>query len=88
MATEPILFRFAQPCLSPDRATKNPNYVYDESIDMVRWLGAPDHPPVIEAYRFGDGPKDPPNPPEPPKTKKCDIEKGEDQKDRLMWRRR
>lgn len=85
MTTKPILFRFAQPCLSPERAQKNPNYAYDESIDMVRWLSAPDHPPVIEAYGSDDGPEDPPD---PPKTKKCDIEKGEDQKDRRMWRRR
>jgi hypothetical protein len=80
--TKPFLFRFAQPCLSPERAPKNPEYVYDESIDMVRWLGSPDRLPVIEAYGLDDGPDDPPT------TKKCDIEKGDDQKDRRMWKRR
>jgi len=80
--TKPFLFRFAQPCLSPERAPKNPEYVYDESIDMVRWLGSPDRPPVIEAYSRDGGPDDPPT------TKKCDIEKGDDQKDRRMWKRR
>jgi len=75
---QPFLFRFAQPCLSPERASKNPDYVYDESIDMVRWLGSPDHPPAIVAY----GPEN------PPMTKKKDIEKNEDQKDRRMWRQR
>jgi hypothetical protein len=80
--TKPFLFRFAQPCLSPERAPKNPEYAYDESIDMVRWLGSPERPPVIEAYGLDDGPDDPPT------TKKCDIEKHEDQKDRRMWRQR
>jgi len=81
---QPFLFRFAKPCVSPERASRDANYVYDESIDMVRWLGSPDCPPVIEAYGSDDpdeGPKD------PPITKKADIEKGEDQKDRRMWRR-
>ncbi len=79
---KPFLMRFAKPCLSPNRVSSNANYLYDESIDMVRWLGLSNHPPVIEAYTLADGPDD------PPKTKKFDIEKGEDQKDRLMWRRR
>lgn len=73
----PFLFRFAQPCLSPERAGKNPDYAYDESIDMVRWLGSPDCPPAIEQHGR-----------EGPITKKKDIEKGEDQKDRRMWRQR
>jgi hypothetical protein len=78
---QPFLTRYAKPCLSPNRGSNNPNYLYDENIDMVRWLGSSDCIPVIEAYLLGDGPDD------PPKTKKFDIEKGEDQKDRLMWRR-
>lgn len=73
----PFLFRFAQPCLSPERAGKNPDYAYDESIDMVRWLGSQDCPPAIEQHGR-----------EGPITKKEDIEKGEDQKDRRMWRQR
>ena len=78
---QPFLIRYAKPCLSPNRVSANPNYLYDEDIDMVRWLGSSDHLPVIEAYLLNDGPDD------PPKTKKADIEKGEDQKDRLTWRR-
>ena len=79
--TQPFLIRFAKPCLSPNRVSPNSNYLYDEDIDMVRWLGSSDRLPVIEAYLLSAGPDD------PPKTKKFDIEKGEDQKDRLMWRR-
>ena len=78
--TQPFLCRYAKRCVSPERAPRDSNYAYDESIDMVRWLGSPDCPPVIEAWG-PDGPDD------PPKTKKCDIEKGEDQKDRRMWGR-
>lgn len=84
--TEPFLLRFARPCVSPSRAPVDPNYEYDDSIDMMRWLGSPDSPPVVEAYGPG-GPDDKDGPDKPPPTKKCDIEKGEDQKDRLMWRR-
>jgi hypothetical protein len=80
--TQPFLLRYAKPCVSPERASRDSNYVYDESMDLVRWLGSPDCPPVIEAYGPEDGPED------PPVTKKNDIEKGEDQKDRRMWRRR
>lgn len=79
---QPFLIRYAKQCLSPRRVSPNPNYLYDEEIDMVRWLGSSDSIPVVEAYILGAGPED------PPKTKKADIEKGEDQKDRLAWRRR
>lgn len=80
---KPFLLRFAKPCVSPERVSINSNYTYDEGIDMVRWLGSPDCPPVIEAFDLNnpDGPKDPPT------TKKADLEKGEDQKDRRMWKR-
>lgn len=71
----PFLLRFARPCRSPSRVDKNPDYVYDDLNDIVRWLGRPDHPLAIMAAGE-DGPK----------TKKADIEKGEDQKDRRMWR--
>lgn len=73
--TPPFLFRFAQPCCSPSRAPQNPEYVYDYSTDLVRWVGREDRPPAIEA----SGPNG-------PTTKKHDIEKGEDSKDRRMWR--
>lgn len=71
---QPFLLRFARPCVSPGRASRDPDYEYDESLDMVCWLGSPDRPPVIEAET-----------PKPPITKKADIEKGEDKKDRRMW---
>ena len=74
--TKPFLFRFLQPCTSPGRATSNQNYIYDETTDMVRWLGSPDHPFAVEANNDDDGPT----------TKKCDVEKGEDNKDRRMWK--
>ena len=72
----PFLFRFAKPCLSPRRYAKpNEAYYYDESLGVVRWRnGADDPPAVIEAGN------------EPPQTKKCDMEKGEDNKDSRMWR--
>jgi len=71
---KPFLFRFAKPCLSPSRAQTRPDYFYDEETDIVRWLGAADHPPAIEI----EGENGPP-------TKKCDIEKGDDNKDHRMW---
>ncbi len=73
---QPFLFRFARSCVSPSRAESSVDYEYDEVSDMVVWLGDPSHPPAITA----DGPR------QPPKTKKNDIEKGEDTKDRRMWR--
>jgi len=71
---EPFLFRFAQPCCSPGRIKTRANYIYDDSMDLVRWLGAPNHPLAIEASGI-----------EGPMTKKCDIEKGDDSKDQRMW---
>lgn len=71
---KPFLLRFARPCTSPARASGQSDYAYDETIDMVRWLGDPTHPLAIRAHG-NDGPT----------TKKADIEKGEDNKDRRMW---
>lgn len=71
----PFLLRFARPCMSPGRAPLDPEYAYDESIDMVRWLGSSDRPPAIEAHGKRG-----------PMTKKADIEKSDDNKDRRMWR--
>jgi len=72
---KPFLLRFAHSCVSPGRAMPDPEYVYDESIDMVRWLGSPDNPPAIQAHGKSG-----------PMTKKSDVEKGDDTKDRRMWR--
>ena len=71
---EPFLFRFMRPCCSPSRKQPFSDYVYDVSLDMVRWVAGVEHPLAIELA----GPGGPP-------TKKKDIEKGEDAKDRRMW---
>jgi hypothetical protein len=73
--SKPFLFRFAQPCLSPGRTMPEPEYYYDEELSMVRWFGSPEHPLAIELT-------DKPGPP----TKKADIEKGDDDKDKRMWK--
>ena len=71
---EPFLFRFKREVVSPGRAAlKNNDEVYDDSIDMLM---------VLEDGKWIyaiDGK-------EKRKTKKCDIEKGEDQKDDRIWR--
>ena len=70
----PFLLRFAQKCLSPGRHQQNINYKYDKEKDMVLWLGHEAHPLAID-QAGEDGPM----------TKKCDLEKGDDTKDRRMW---
>lgn len=73
---EPFLLRFAQPCQSPKRFTKpTREYFYDTESSLVRWANGIDNPPAV--IRAGI---------QPPQTKKADIEKGEDAKDRRMWR--
>ena len=73
---EPFLLRFAQPCQSPGRFIKpNPEYFYDHETSLVRWSNGADNPPAV--IQSGA---------QPPQTKKADIEKGEDAKDRRMWR--
>jgi hypothetical protein len=72
----PFLFRFAQSCLSPGRYVKpTDSYYYDQASSVVRWRNGIDDPPAVVAA--GNT---------PPQTKKCDLEKGEDSKDRRMWR--
>lgn len=73
---EPFLFRFKQECQSPNRngAKLDIDYVYDISADMVIDMGTAPPVPAIKSHRKGG-----------PKTKKKDIEKGEDMKDRRMW---
>ena len=73
-ALTPYLFRFAQPCLSPGNTPIPTDYKYDESDDMVHWLGSPERPAAINTHGHGG-----------PPTKKKDLEKGEDSKDRRMW---
>jgi len=71
---KPFLLRFAKPCCSPNRKQPSRDYYYDDSTDVVRWSGSADHPPAVLVENA-----------EGPQTKKCDVEKGEDMKDRRMW---
>ncbi len=73
---KPFLLRFARQCTSPARANAkiNSDYQYDESLDMVRCISTPKRELAIDS-NLSTGPT----------TKKADIEKGEDNKDRLMW---
>jgi hypothetical protein len=71
---EPFLFRFKEKCKSPSRVGMDASYVYDHDLDMVVDQGIVPVTPAIESART-------PGPP----TKKRDMEKGEDQKDRRMW---
>lgn len=72
--SEPFLFRFKKTCQSPGRTIMDASYEYDPNLDMVVDRGTVPAVPAIESTRM-------PGPP----TKKRDIEKGEDQKDRRMW---
>ena len=72
--TRPFLFSFARKCCSPSRIKSPQDYYYDEATDMVRFSGDPTHPLAISI-----------NGENGPQTKKCDIEKGDDNKDRRMW---
>jgi len=71
----PFLFKYAKKCLSPGRAAPNPDYYFDVLEDIVRWKGDRNNTPAIDLEGVSG-----------PDTKKCDIEKGDDMKDRRMWR--
>ena len=73
---DPFLFRYLNNCLSPARVLPSAyaGYEYDESVDLVRWLGAENRPLAIEISGVNG-----------PPTKKRDQEKGDDNKDRRMW---
>lgn len=75
MPQKPFLFRFMEPCLSPSRTQPDGGFRYDEVLDQVVTTVAGETKPVIEVD-LSRGPA----------TKKADIEKGDDQKDRWMWR--
>jgi hypothetical protein len=72
--TRPFLFRFLKKCVSPGRVNINNEYQYDPETDMLHWMVKPNKPAAIDEAGIGG-----------PTTKKCDIEKGEDNKDRRMW---
>lgn len=70
----PFLFRFKKNCESPSRAGRDSSYTYDSKVDMVMDSVANPTLPAIDSDRLPG-----------PQTKKKDLEKGEDQKDRRMW---
>ncbi len=71
----PFLFRFKTECKSPNRVGVEPGFYYDNKLCQVMTIENGQAVPVIES-KENNGPQ----------TKKADIEKGEDQKDRRMWR--
>ena len=78
---QPFLTRFAEPCKTKSEIEIDPEYFYDEEVDMIRWANHAESPLLIDALysNLGNRPKNPPS------TKKCELESGEDQKDRRMW---
>lgn len=74
MAIQPFLFRFKKRCTSANRVPHNSEFYYDAELHQVVTIQDGRVIPAIEAKKnYG------------PKTKKADIEKGEDQKDKRMW---
>lgn len=71
--SEPYLFRFKKPVVAPRRAVQEEKYAYDQVADMMTVV---ENGKVIFAI---DGAEE-------RKTKKAEIEKGEDQKDGRIWR--
>lgn len=70
--TEPFLFRFKKSAMSPSRLDEQESEEYDHSLDMTMVIRNGVKVAAIESSnRIG--------------TKKADMEKGEDQKDSLMW---
>ena len=67
--------RYAKECTSPGRAEPDPKLFYDSVTDMVRWLGSENRPFAIDL----EGQRG-------IRTKKNDLEKGDDHKDSRMWR--
>jgi hypothetical protein len=72
--TNPYLFRFLKKCISPGRSNIDSEYEYNSETDMLHWVSNTNKPAAIDEAGMGG-----------PTTKKCDIEKGEDNKDRRMW---
>lgn len=73
---KPFLLKFAKTCISPKRVNikSDYEYEYDESVDMVRSTVDPARSLAIDLSASTG-----------PMTKKADIEKGEDNKDRMIW---
>jgi len=70
----PYLFRFKKECLSPKRIKANECFYYDQRLAEVMTTEGNHAKPLIEMEKYNGA-----------VTKKADIEKGEDQKDRWMW---
>ena len=71
---EPFLFRYKKECLSPNRVQHDERFYYDMELCQVMTIEDGHVIPVIESRMENSL-----------QTKKADIEKGEDQKDRRMW---
>ena len=73
--TSPFLLKFARPCNSRKTQTGDDASFYDAKSDMRRLQQGAATPLLIDVPDARG-----------PRTKKEDIERGEDQKDRRMWR--
>lgn len=74
ISNTPFLFRFKRECISPNRAVPDKEFYYDRELCQVMTTENGQVVPAIEAKKNNG-----------PQTKKADIEKSEDQKDRWMW---
>jgi len=71
---KPFLLRFAKEAGSPPEEELDSEYYFDSDNDLLRCRKKPGNPPAVEV-EGEDGPK----------TKKHDVEKGDDEKDRGIW---
>lgn len=71
---QPFLFRFKRECLSPRRVVPDERFYYDQDTCQIMTTENGRPIPAIESPDT-----------EGLMTKKADIEKGEDQKDRQIW---
>jgi len=73
---KPFLLRYAKETGSPPQAELGSKYYFDPEDDLLHRRKHPDNPPAIEVDDDDDN---------GPRTKKHDVEKGDDNKDRQMW---
>lgn len=72
---EPFLFRFKSCCVSPTRVPADETCEYDTDLQMMMTTERGKRIPAIASKTYRGR-----------TTKKADLEKGDDQKDDLMWR--
>jgi hypothetical protein len=72
--TEPFLLQFAEKTGSPTNEELGSDYYFDPESDLLRCQDGSGNPAAID--REGES---------GPETKKNDVEKGDDNKDRGMW---